>query len=134
MTMHIAEHETPKIVESGEALAEVIYLPSMPAVELGIQELNGELRRIAIAISIKREVCAINLEVNEEELDLTPSVAESHRLSELRIKLGKLEAIRTSIIDSIRIAHEDKIREDEKLEHQYFAAVSVTNIDNKAQV
>ena len=134
MTTHIAEHETPKIVEFGETLADVIYLPSMPAVELGIQEVNDELRRIAIAASIRREVRAINLEVNDEELDLTPSVAESQRLNQLRIKLGKLEAIRSSIKDSIRIAHEDKIREDEGRERQYLSAVLVTNIDNKAQV
>ena len=126
MTMHIAEQETPKIVESGEALAEVIYLPSMPAVELGIQELNDELRRIAIAASIRREVRAIQLEVNDEDLEQIPSAAESQRLEYLRIELGKLTAIRESIADSIRIAHEDKIREDEERELQYFTTV-ITN-------
>ena len=134
MTMHIAEQETPKIVESEDALAEVHRLPTLLTVEVGIKEVKDELRRIAIAASIRREVRAINLEVNDEELDLTPSVAESQRLNQLRIKLGKLEAIRSSIKDSIRIAHEDKIREDEGRERQYLSAVLVTNIDNKAQV
>ena len=126
MTVHIAEHETPKIVESGETLADVIYLPSMPAVELGIQEVNDELRRIAIAASIRREVRAIQLEVNDEDLEQTPSAAESQRLEYLRIELGKLTAIRESIADSIRVAHEDIIRKDEDRERQYFATVTTT--------
>ena len=126
MTTHIAEHETPKIVEFGETLADVIYLPSMPAVELGIQEVKDELRRIAIAASIRREVCAIQFEMNDEDVELTPSAAESQRLEYLRIELGKLTAIRESITDSIRIAHEDKIREDEERELQYFTTV-ITN-------
>ena len=126
MTTHIAEQEIPKIVESEETLADVIYLPSMPAVELGIQEVNDELRSIAIATTIRREVFAINLEVNDEELELTPSAAESQRLEDLRIELGKLTAIRESIANLIRIASEDKIREDEKREREYFATVTTT--------
>ena len=132
--MHIAEQETPKIVESEDALAEVHRLPTLLTVEVGIQEVNDELRRIAIATSIRREVRAIQLEVNDEDLELTPSAAESQRLEYLCIELGKLTAIRESIADSIRIAHEDKIREDEKRERLYFAALPATNIDNKAQV
>ena len=126
MTTHIAEQEIPKTVESEETLADVIYLPNMPAVELGIQEVNDELRRIAIATTIRREVCAIQFEMNDEDVELTPSAAESQRLDYLRIELGKLTAIRESIADSIRVAHEDIIRKDEDRERQYFATVTTT--------
>ena len=94
MTMHIAEQETPKIVESEDALAEVHRLPTLLTVEVGIKEVKDELRRIAIAASIRREVRAIQLEVNDEDLEQTPSAAESQRLEYLSIELGKLTAIR----------------------------------------
>jgi len=126
MTMHIAEQETPKIVESEDALAEVHRLPTLLTVEVGIKEVKDELRRIAMAASIRREVRAIQFEMNDEDVELTPSAAESQRLEYLRIELGKLTAIRESITDSIRIAHEDKIREDEERELQYFTTV-ITN-------
>lgn len=126
MTMHIAEQETPKIVESEDALAEVHRLPTLLTVDVGIQEVKDELRRIAIAASIRREVCAIQFEMNDEDVELTPSAAESQRLDYLRIELGKLTAIRESIADSIRVAHEDIIRKDEDRERQYFATVTTT--------
>ena len=126
MSTHFAEKETPKIVESEDTLAEVHRLPTLLTVEASMQEVNDELRRIAIATSIRREVRAIQLEVNDEDLELTPSAAESQRLDYLRIELGKLTAIRESIADSIRVAHEDIIRKDEDRERQYFATVTTT--------
>lgn len=126
MTTHIAEQETPKIVESEETLADVIYLPSMPAVELGIQEVHNELRRIAIAMSIKREMCAIKDGVNDDEVELTLSASESQHLEGLHRKLGELTAVHDSIADSIRVAHEDKIREEEEREQEYFTTVIIT--------
>jgi hypothetical protein len=124
MTTHFAEYQTT-IMATEEELADVIYLPSMPAVELGIEEVNNEFREIRRSMLIKREGRAIRLGVDDNELELTPSAAESHRLHELRRRLGELNAIRESIADSIRVAREDEIREEEELERQYFTTVTI---------
>jgi hypothetical protein len=124
MTTHIAEYQTT-IMATEEELADVIYLPSMPAVELGIEEVNNEFREIHRSMLIKREGRAIRLGVDDDELELIPSAAESQRLHELRRRLGELNAIRDSIADSIRVAREDKIREEEEFEYQYFTTVTI---------
>ena len=125
MTLHFAEQET-KIFESQVSLADVIYLPTIPTVDAAIEELDQHLREIQLHISCEREVQSINLGINEDELDMTFSKSLSERIDALNRKIGKLKAIRSTINDSMRTAREDKIREDEEREQQYFATVTIT--------
>ena len=125
--MHIAGHETLKIVESvDDVLAKVHRLPTLLAVEAGIQEVNEQLYELALWLLDRREMAAINHEIDDAEVEMVLSDSESQHQDKLNKKLCELIAIRDSIEDAIRIAHEDKIREDEEREEKYFTTVTIT--------
>ena len=140
MTTHIAEYETPKIVQDEVDPSEVAYLPldfivegykveidakkdTLKEVNDKIAEIEQQLHQQRLKLLYKREVMMImDLEVDEASIEVILCERERQIEKELVDTLHGLIEIRDSIEASIEEIRITQIRHEEAIEQRLFAS------------
>jgi hypothetical protein len=142
MTMHIAEHETPKIVQDEVDPSEVAYLPLTSIVEVyrsktdalrgELDEVNAKIGEVELQLhqhhlkQLYREEVMMSFapEVGESSIEIILSEeARSHiqSLTEMRDALIEKRNLLEASIEEARIS---RIRHEEAIEHRLFTSAT----------
>lgn len=142
MTLHHVEHEK-RVPQARDDEPTIFYLPldtivalyeeemvqgerELQEVSVEIQEIQRQLYEQFLRMNDRREVMAINLGINENEIKVIPSAKEKLFEEQLLGRLDKLEVVRKRMQDSLEVTRIQAIRHDEEIKRRMFnAATSV---------